>query len=84
MNSDIYHQLDSQDLVNTLNECIAELSPREQLVLVMKYEDNLSYARIAGLLGKSDARANQIVHEALRKLRRPSRINKLQEFRYTR
>ena len=60
------------DAVNTLTE-------REQHALEYYYRDGLTYEKTATELGLSSSRTHEIVGQALRKLRHPSRLSKMRK-----
>lgn len=58
----------SQDIVDGLNYAIATLSPREYFVILEKYKNKRRTATIAGIMGISESRVNQLVSRACSKL----------------
>lgn len=65
---------------NTLNELIESLTPRETEVMKLRFGiecDEHTYKKIGEILGVSIERVRQIEAKALRKLKHPSRANKL-------
>lgn len=67
-------------LKNILPDVLDTLTPREQLVLKLRYDNDLTYQQIGEIIGTERTRPMQIEHKALRKLRHPSRSRKLVHF----
>ena len=59
-----------QDLQSTVRAALAELTPEQQEVIVMKFALGYDNARVAVVLGKSPGAINQLQHRALGALRR--------------
>jgi RNA polymerase primary sigma factor len=71
------------DEVNAISAVVKSLSPKEQIVLALRYGLEDGYARtfreIALQLGVGPERIRQIEARSLRKLRHPSRLKTLQD-----
>ena len=57
-------------LMKAVREAIKKLSEREQLVLSLRFEEELSLKEIGAVLGVSESRVSQIISVALAKLKR--------------
>lgn len=66
-------QVEEDQLHKKLWDEISTLTPREQQVLKMRYEDNMYLDQCGEVLGVTRERIRQIEAKALRKLRHPSR-----------
>lgn len=82
LNFDTIYNIDKTIEYDILKEILPNiieetLTPREQLVLKLRFDDELTYKQIGDAIGTSCTRPMQIEHKALRKLRHPSRGRKL-------
>lgn len=82
LNFDTIYNIDKTIEYDILKEILPNiieetLTPREQLVLKLRFDDELTYKQIGDVIGTSCTRPMQIEDKALRKLRHPSRGRKL-------
>jgi RNA polymerase sigma factor FliA len=66
---DAFAQLSTAQDVASLRDAIATLAEREQQILALYYEEELTYREIGSLLGVSESRICQILRGVQRKLR---------------
>jgi RNA polymerase sigma factor FliA len=66
---DAFAQLSTAQDVASLRDAIATLAKREQQILALYYEEELTYREIGSLLGVSESRICQILRGVQRKLR---------------
>jgi len=74
--------LEDQQQLQVIDDALATLTPREQHVLKLRFGIEgppHTLDEIGGTLGVGHMRARQIAEKALRKLRHPSRADKLRE-----
>ena len=67
----------NEDEENGLNEALASLSEREQQVIMAYYKDEKSLHDVGVTFNVGQERIRQIVAKAIRKMRHPSRINRI-------
>lgn len=76
--------IDKEDLRNMVTKALSGLSDRERFILTKRFgldgEEEMSLDEIAEILGISGGRVRQIEAKSLRKLRHPSRSDKLGVF----
>ena len=63
-------EVDAPEVVRTLQEALGRLSPRDQLVLELRYRENLSNSDVASRLGINQGAAKKAAHDARERLRR--------------
>lgn len=73
---------DREQAYNAIDSAIADLPKRHQEVLKYRFYENLTYDQIGKIFSVTRERTRQIEHAALRKLRHPVRIQKLEEAYY--
>lgn len=59
---------------------LKSLTPREELLIKLRYTDDLSYSEIAERLGVGEEQVRHIETKALKKLRHPRSADRLKEF----
>jgi len=63
-------EIEREQLHLLLAEAVALLPEREKLIIGLHYNDHLTYREIATIIEVSETRVAQLVHQALRRLRR--------------
>lgn len=59
------------ELVPAIQKALSTLPPRWQQVLLLRFEDGLSSAKVGDIIGVTGARVDQIERQVLKKLRQP-------------
>lgn len=75
MNDILEHEME-----DVVNEVLCELPEQIQIVLRLRFFNKMTFKAIAGKIKVTRETARQKEASGLRKLRHPSRINKLQEW----
>ncbi|MDR3547148.1 MAG: RNA polymerase sigma factor [Candidatus Pacebacteria bacterium] len=66
---DLEHETFDRELVRKVNDCVARLPKAQQEIIKMRIWDDLPYAQIAEILGKSEASCKMEFSRAIRKLK---------------
>lgn len=69
--------LQGEQLIIALEKMCATLTPKEQIVMSLRYKEKQTYCSIGKKLGVGAARIRVISEKALRKLRYPKRFRAL-------
>jgi len=72
-----FSALEQEQTKALIAQALSTLTPREQLVIKMRFEDELTLQECAKRLSVTQGRIRQIEHKALRKLRHPARVGML-------
>lgn len=68
-------ELHNKILVDKVMRALAELTPRQRLIFVLKHQEGMTYEEIAQAVGCSTGTAKKAVARALRKLREQLHVN---------
>lgn len=66
--------IERQQLLATLEQAVKTLPARERMIVGLYYRERLTYLEISTVIGVSETRVSQLVHQALRRLRRHPRL----------
>jgi len=77
---DYEQDLDRENLKNQIQQSLISLTPREQAILKLRFWKDMTYTDVGRILGYSSTRIQQIEAQALRKLRHPSRSDRLKPY----
>lgn len=72
--------VEDEELSYTVKKALSTLSPREEKVIRLRFEDDLTLEETAKQLDVTRERIRQIEAKALRKLKHPDRYKELKEF----
>ena len=71
---------DSKASRKMLLNLLDTLTSREVIVLIFRTSNRMTFKEVSKIMGVTPARVRQIEHKALRKMRHPSRYEKLAQF----
>ena len=71
----VEHSLHDRILVQKVMGALAELTPRQRLIFVLKHQEGMTYEEIARVVGCSTGTAKKAVSRALAKLREQLQVN---------
>ena len=74
------HEIWLEELHETLEDLLAQLTPEQSQALRLKYYDELTQEQAAKVMGVTRGTCRQLTHRALRELRKPSHICELETF----
>lgn len=66
-----------EDITETIDYVLDEMKPREQAAIRHRYQEDMTFSQIASVFGVSTASASNTTNKALRKLRHPSRADRI-------
>lgn len=66
---DLERETVDRDLVRKVNECVLRLPQRQQEIIALRIWDDLPYAEIAAILGRSEGSCKMEFSRAMKKLR---------------
>lgn len=65
-----HERLETKESAGRAMEALAQLPPREQEVVRLKFQNGFSYRQIAGITGLSESNVGFLIHTALKSIRR--------------
>lgn len=67
---DVTEDIDKRDCVKNVRDAMTRLSKRQQEVLVLKFQNDLSYKEISQITGLSVSNVGYLIHEGVQNLRK--------------
>ena len=67
---DVTEDIDKRDQVRSVRDAMARLSKQQQEVIVLKFQNDLSYKEISQITGLSVSNVGYLIHEGVQNLRK--------------